>query len=87
MVKQRHIYSHQKENAVYEMQEERDIFDDWDHGIIKDEMIVLKPKDKREFSLQRVAHYDAQKDKIYIFISNQLELDTEQIAMICKSDG
>lgn len=31
-----------------------------------------------------MAYYDSKKDKVYVYISNQLELDAEQIALIYK---
>jgi len=79
-----YMVTRMKENAVYETLEERDIPDDCDHRIIKDEVIMVKTKDKKELSLRRVAYYDSQKDKVYVFISNQLELDAQQIALIYK---
>jgi len=79
-----YMVTRMKENAVYEVLEEKNIPDDCDQGIIKDEVIIVKTKSQKELSLRRVAYYDNQKDKVYVFISNQLELDAEQIALIYK---
>lgn len=79
-----YMVTRMKENAVYKVLEERDIPDQCDPGVIKDEVILVKTKEKKELSLRRVAYYDSTKDKVYIFISNQLELEAEQIALIYK---
>jgi hypothetical protein len=73
-----------KDNAVYTAVEEKDIPDNCDDGIIKDELITVKTKQDKELRLRRVAYYNSKKDKVYVFISNQLDLEAEQIAMIYK---
>ena len=77
-----------KYNAVYEQQEELDIPDHCDDGVIKDEIITVVTVDTegndQKLELRRVAYWDNKKKKVYVFISNQLELDAEVIALIYK---
>lgn len=77
-----------KENAVYEQVQELDIPDDCDTGVIKDEIITVETTDEQgnsqQLKLRRVAYWDNKKEKVYVFISNQLELEAEVIALIYK---
>jgi len=73
-----------KDNAVYEVINENDIPDKCDESIIKDELIFVNTKDDKELRLRRVAYYSSKKNKVYVFITNQLDLDAEQIALIYK---
>lgn len=77
-----------KENAVYEQEEELDIPDDCNDGVIKDEIISVNTEDsggkKVKLKLRRVAFYDQKKDKVYVFICNKLDMKAEVIAAIYK---
>jgi hypothetical protein len=77
-----------KENAKYEEIEEKDIPDQCDDRIIKDEIVSVITKDKegkqQELKLRRVVFYDTKKDKVYVFMSNNLELSAELISQIYK---
>ena len=79
-----YLVTRMKENAVYEVISELDIPDTCDHGVIKDELIQVMTKGCDQLELRRIAYYSQQKDKVYVFISNQLELEAEQIALIYK---
>lgn len=82
------VVTRMKENAKYVAIMEKDIPDQCDDRIIKDEIVSVDTKDKggnpQELKLRRVAFYDTQKDKVYIFICNNLELSAELIAEIYK---
>lgn len=82
------VVTRMKENAKYVAIMEKDIPDQCDDRIIKDEIVSVTTKDNagnpQELKLRRVAFYDTQKDKVYIFICNNLELSAELIAEIYK---
>ena len=77
-----------KGNAVYEQLMELDIPDGCDDGVIRDELITVDTLDSKgndqKLSLRRIAYWDNKKNKVYVFISNQLELEAEVIALIYK---
>ena len=79
-----HMVTRMKDNAVYQVIEELDIADDCDDGVIKDEHIQVCTKDGDKLELRRIAYYSQVKDKVYVFISNHLDLEAEQIAIIYK---
>jgi len=77
-----------KDNGVYEQVKELDIPDNCDSGVIKDEVITVDTVDvegvHQKLELRRVAYWDNKKKKVYVFISNQLALEAELIALIYK---
>lgn len=77
-----------KDNAVYESLSELDIPDECDDGVIKDEIITVDTCDSegvpQKLKLRRVAFWDAKKEKVYVYISNNMELSAELIAQIYK---
>jgi len=77
-----------KDNAVYESDQELDIPDTCDDRILKDEIITVKTENKLGMivflKLRRVAFYDNKKDKVYVFISNNLDIEADVIAAIYK---
>lgn len=77
-----------KDNAVYKSIEEIEIPDNSDNRIIKDEIVTVHTEnDQNErvcLKLRRVAFYDPEKDKVYIFISNNLDIEAEVITNIYK---
>ena len=77
-----------KDNAVYESVEELDIPDSSDDRIIKDEIVTVQTEnDLKEpvlLKLRRVAFYDNAKDKVYVFMCNNLDIEAEVIANIYK---
>ena len=75
-----------KDSAVYEVGEEYDIPEDADSGILKDEEIFLsygEKKEKRHRS-RRIAYWDAENKRLFVFLTNHFELKAEQIALIYK---
>jgi hypothetical protein len=76
------------DNAVYESYEELDIPDKCDDRIIRDEIVTVQTEnDQKEpvcLKLRRVAFYDKAKDKVYVFMCNNLEVESEVIANIYK---
>ena len=77
-----------KDNAVYESFEELDIPDKCDDRIIKDEIVTVHTEnDQKEpvcLKLRRVAFYDKAKDKVYVFMCNNLDVEADVIANIYK---
>jgi hypothetical protein len=76
-----------KECALYEIGEEYDIPDDAHSGVLKDEEIFLKygeKKDKKHRS-RRIAYWDAENKRLFVFITNNFELKAELIALIYKN--
>jgi hypothetical protein len=75
-----------KDNAKYEAQEEFDIPDECDSGVLKDEEIILSYGEKKEkkHRSRRIAYWDNENDRLFEFITNNFELSAEKIALIYK---
>ncbi|MFT6338213.1 MAG: hypothetical protein ACJATI_004985 [Halioglobus sp.] len=77
-----------KDNAIYESVEELDIPDSSDDRIIKDEIVTVQTENNLKkavlLKLRRVAFYDKAKDKVYVFMCNNLDIEAEVIANIYK---
>lgn len=77
-----------KDNAVYEQLEEIDIPDNCPDNYIKDEKIQIRFKDENNqeqyLTLRRVVYYDKEKDRIFQFLTNILEMTAEQIGQLYK---
>ena len=77
----------QKENAIYQIDEEYDIPDNIDEGVIKDEAIYLsyqKDGQEKKIKLRRIAYWADDRQRLLIFISNNFELSADLIALIYK---
>lgn len=72
-----------KDNAVYESLQEREIEDDIDNGVIRDEKIKIKKGDKI-IELRRIAYWSEKQNKLFEFITNNDELSADKIAEIYK---
>ncbi len=83
-----YMFTRMKDNGVYESLAEIDIPEDCDSGVIKDEIVSVATEDKegnkQTLRLRRVAYWDNKKGKIYVFISNHMEISAELITMIYK---
>ena len=77
-----------KDNAVYEQLQEIDIPDDLPDNYIKDQKIQIKYKDEGNIEqvmmLRRVVYYDKDKDRIFEFLSNIMDMTAEQIGLLYK---
>jgi hypothetical protein len=75
-----------KDNAKYETGEEFDIPDEADSGVLKDEEIVLKYGKNGELKhrARRIAYWDAENSRLFEFITNNFDMDTETVALIYK---
>jgi len=75
-----------KDNALYQARQEFDIPDETDSGVLKDEQIELSyGKNKAEKHLcRRIAYWDSEKNRLFEFITNNMELPAEDIALIYK---
>lgn len=83
-----HFVTRLKDNAKYEHLQEYDIADTTSDAYIKDEQISIQYKDENSqqqtLILRRVVLYDAQKDKVFEFLTNIMDMETEQIGLIYK---
>lgn len=77
-----------KDNAVYEQLQEIDIPDDLPDNYIKDQKIQIKYKDEGNIEqvmmLRRVVYYDKDKDRIFEFLTNIIDMTAEQIGLLYK---
>ena len=77
-----------KDNAVYEQLEEIDIADDIADNYIKDQKIQVSYKDEKWIEqvlvLRRVVYYDKDKDRLFEFLTNIMEMTAEQIGLLYK---
>ena len=75
-----------KDNAVYQSGEEFDIPDDADCGVLKDEEIILSyGKDgKEKHRCRRIAYWDSENERLFVFLTNNFELSAHDVALIYK---
>lgn len=78
-----YFVTRQKDNAVYKSIKEFDLSDKTSDAVLKDELIVVE-KDKKSIEIRRVAYWDAEKNKVYEFITNNLEISPDTVADIYK---
>jgi hypothetical protein len=80
-----HIYfvTRQKDNAVYKSIKEFDLSDTTSDAVLKDELIVVA-KNNKTIEIRRVAFWDAEKSKVYEFITNNFEISPDKVADIYK---
>lgn len=78
-----YFVTRQKENAVYTGIEEFDLSDTTGDAVLKDERISVQ-KQGRDIELRRIAYWDADKNKIFGFISNNFLIAPDKIAAIYK---
>ncbi|GHA32764.1 hypothetical protein GCM10007103_12760 [Salinimicrobium marinum] len=75
-----------KDNATYRPGKEFDIPEDADSGVLKDEEIILfygEGKQLKHHS-RRIAYWDSENNRLFEFITNNMELKAEKIALIYK---
>lgn len=77
-----------KDKAAYEQLQEIDIPDDCPADYIKDEKIQLRykneSKEEQTLTLRRVVYYDKEKDRIFSFLTNIMDMTAEQIGLLYK---
>jgi len=75
-----------KSNSLYAARKEFDIPDDADPGVLKDEQIdLMYGKNKEEVHrARRIAYWDDQNNRLFEFVTNNMELPAETIALIYK---
>jgi len=78
-----YFVTRQKDNAVYKSIKEFDLADKTSDAVLKDELILVE-KDSKYIQIRRVAYWDAQKEKVYEFITNNIEISPDQVADIYK---
>src|SRR5690606_27941434 len=74
------------DNALYRANEEYEIPDNADSGILKDEEIILYygENKKEKHRARRIAYWDSGNERLFEFITNNFELSAEKIALIYK---
>lgn len=55
---------------------EFDLADKTSNAVLKDELILVE-KDTKSIQIRRVAYWDAEKEKVYEFITNNTEISPE----------
>jgi hypothetical protein len=78
-----YFVTRQKDNAVYKSIKEFDLTDKTSDAVLKDELILVE-KDNKSIQIRRVAYWDAEKEKIYEFITNNVEITPDQVADVYK---
>ena len=75
-----------KDNAVYERGKEYDIPEDADSGVLKDEEIVLSygEKSEKQHRCRRIAYWDSENQRLFVFVTNNFKMKAEEIALIYK---
>jgi len=75
-----------KSNALYLPGEEFEIPDNADPGVLKDEIIDLKYGKNKENTHQarRIAYWDDENNRLLEFLTNNMEISAEKIALIYK---
>lgn len=75
-----------KDNALYKARKEFYIPDDADSGVLKDEEIVLLygTNKSKEHRARRIAYWDSENERLFEFVTNNMELPAERIAYIYK---
>jgi len=75
-----------KDNAIYEAREEFDIPDDADSGVLKDEEIIVYYglNKQQEHRARRIAYWDSENERLFVFITNNFDLAAEKIALAYK---
>lgn len=75
-----------KSNAVYSSNEELDIPDNADEGILKDEIVDVRYGSNKEFvhTSRRIAYWNEKTNKLEVFMTNQLEMEAETIIEIYR---
>jgi len=78
-----YFVTRQKDNAVYKSIKEFDLSDKTSDAILKDELIIVE-KGTKSIEIRRVAYWDTEKNKVYEFITNNLEISPDKVADIYK---
>jgi len=74
-----------KDNALYEVMEIREV--PQNRNIVKDEIIRLtgaKAEEKCPYLLRRVEAYDPETDRVFVFLTNHLQLGASTISAVYK---
>ncbi len=78
-----YFVTRQKDNAVYKSIKEFDLADKTSNAVLKDELILVE-KNNKSIQIRRVAYWDAEKEKVYEFMTNNTEISPDQVADIYK---
>jgi len=78
-----YFVTRQKDNAVYKSIKEFDLDDKTSDAVLKDELILIE-KGGKSIEIRRVAYWDSEKEKVYEFITNNLDISPDKVADIYK---
>jgi hypothetical protein len=78
-----YFVTRQKDNAVYKSIKEFDLDDNTSDAVLKDELILIEKKGK-SIEIRRVAYWDSEKEKVYEFITNNMDISPDKVADIYK---
>jgi hypothetical protein len=78
-----YFVTRQKDNAVYKSIKEFELDDKTGDAVLKDELISIEKKGK-SIKIRRVAYWDSNKEKVFEFITNNLEISPDKVADIYK---
>mgnify|MGYP000330180064 CR=1 FL=1 len=78
-----YFVTRQKDNAVYKNIKEFELSDKTSNAVLKDELISIQ-KGNSNIEIRRVAYWDAEKNKVYEFITNNLDIEPDKVADIYK---
>ena len=78
-----YFVTRQKNNAVYKSIKELDLSNKTSDAVLKDKLIAVQ-KDNKSIVIRRVAYWDTEKNKVYEFITNNLEINPDTVADIYK---
>lgn len=78
-----YFVTRQKNNAAYKSIMEFDLAEKTSDAVLKDELILVE-KNNKSIQIRRVAYWDAEKEKVYEFITNNIEIAPDQVADIYK---
>ena len=78
-----YFVTRQKDNAVYKNIKEFELSDKTIDAVLKDELISIQ-KGNNTIEIRRVAYWDAEKNKVYEFITNNLDIEPDKVADIYK---
>lgn len=78
-----YFVTRQKDNAIYKSIKEFELNDKTSDAVLKDEVILIE-KDGKSIQIRRVAYWDSAKEKVYEFITNNIEITPDTVADIYK---
>ena len=75
-----------KDSAVYECGKEYEIPENADSGVLKDEEIFISygEREKKQHRCRRIAYWDGENQRLFVFLTNNFKMKAEEVALIYK---